>query len=472
MNSLTRRGGASRHPARPAVLGLLTLAMVAIGSGGIPAVAAGEKGTGAQARAGQWWLGTLGVTAAHGVTQGKGVKVCVIDVGIVPTHPDLVGVDFLPGADLSGTGRPDGLGTIDGPHGTQMAALLAGQGSGPGRGEGILGVAPQVSVISVSVPEDGDLGLSDAIKECADRGAAVISASVASDIGAQAVAYAQARDIVLVAPTGNESFRTGIARFAAQWGVVAVTGVDAELTLDPRANSSGAYVLLPEIEPTERDRGGTVLAAPFSRLANTDANCPGFLVPALPSGYVNTCGTSNGTAIVAGAAALVRAAYPDLNAANVINRLVRTAKAPKDGARVPSPLYGYGVVDVYAALTAQVAPVEHSPIGSCYTGSRGVWDARVAPTRPEPPVGSKPAPAPWRDPIPDVPAATTGTPTGGPRATASTPAAPATDRSVPGAAGSNPGMGNDGSFPGWVWGVLAGIVALGVVLGLVRRRGT
>jgi membrane-anchored mycosin MYCP len=62
-------------------------------------------------------------------------------------------------------------------------------------------------------------------------------------------------------------------------------------------------------------------------------------------------GTSFATAIVSGVAALVRAKYPQLSSHQVINRLIRTARAP---ARGVDNQIGYGVVDPVAALTWDV----------------------------------------------------------------------------------------------------------------------
>jgi membrane-anchored mycosin MYCP len=62
-------------------------------------------------------------------------------------------------------------------------------------------------------------------------------------------------------------------------------------------------------------------------------------------------GTSFSTAIVSGVAALVRAKYPQLSAHQIVNRLIRTARAP---ARGVDNQIGYGVVDPVAALTWDV----------------------------------------------------------------------------------------------------------------------
>ena len=55
--------------------------------------------------------------------------------------------------------------------------------------------------------------------------------------------------------------------------------------------------------------------------------------------------------MVTGTAALVLAAHPGLSAAQVVSRIEATADAPP-GVTVPSPAYGYGIVNPYLAVTA------------------------------------------------------------------------------------------------------------------------
>jgi hypothetical protein len=87
------------------------------------------------------------------------------------------------------------------------------------------------------------------------------------------------------------------------------------------------------------------------------------LVGVLPNGsHIQWSGTSAAAPIVSGLVALVRAEFPDLDAANVINRVIKTADP--NGQAVPSPLYGYGLIDPVAALAADVPKVEENPLGS------------------------------------------------------------------------------------------------------------
>jgi subtilisin family serine protease len=80
-------------------------------------------------------------------------------------------------------------------------------------------------------------------------------------------------------------------------------------------------------------------------------------------------GTSYATAIVAGAAALVRAKYPNLSAAEVVHRL--TATAIDKGALGRDDEYGYGIVDLVAALTKDLPPLKPSA-GSSTSGSGAI----------------------------------------------------------------------------------------------------
>jgi hypothetical protein len=59
---------------------------------------------------------------------------------------------------------------------------------------------------------------------------------------------------------------------------------------------------------------------------------------------------------------MLRAKYPNLDANNIINRVIKTA-IPQS-TEPYSPIYGYGLIDPQKALTAQVALVDSNPLGS------------------------------------------------------------------------------------------------------------
>jgi subtilisin family serine protease len=108
-----------------------------------------------------------------------------------------------------------------------------------------------------------------------------------------------------------------------------------------------------------------VLAAPAVDIVSTG----------LQHSYRKANGTSDATAIIAGAAALVRAKFPDLSAAEVVHRL--TATADDKGPPGRDDEYGYGVLNIVKALTADVPPL-----------APGSPSTVAAPTTPPPGPGS------------------------------------------------------------------------------------
>jgi subtilisin family serine protease len=99
-----------------------------------------------------------------------------------------------------------------------------------------------------------------------------------------------------------------------------------------------------------------VLAAPGEDIVSTD---PG-------RKYRHATGTSEATAIVSGAVALIRAKYPKMSAAEVVHRL--TATATDAGPKGRDEQYGYGVINLAAALTANVPPLEATPSATATAG--------------------------------------------------------------------------------------------------------
>ena len=85
-----------------------------------------------------------------------------------------------------------------------------------------------------------------------------------------------------------------------------------------------------------------VLSAPGTDIYSTGLN----------HAYAVGSGTSNSTAIIAGAAALIRSRFPKLSAVEVIHRL--TATAIDKGTPGRDDQYGYGELNLVAALTANV----------------------------------------------------------------------------------------------------------------------
>ncbi|WP_446218083.1 type VII secretion-associated serine protease mycosin [Micromonospora sp. IBHARD004] len=290
----------------------------------------------------QWYLDPLKIPQAHKLSKGRGVVVAVVDSGVYAAHPDLKG-QVLPGKGLSADVAADGRSDPDGQkgHGTGMAGVIAGRGGGAMHE---LGIAPEAKILPVGLgADDRNADIAAGIRWAADHGADVINVSLVNDSRkrelAEAVRYALSKDAVVVAGAGNvEQGMVGVQAPASIPGVVAAGGTGR--SGGPWSGSATG----PEL----------VLAAPGERII---APAPPTVSP---NGYVVNDGTSLSTAIVSGVAALVRSRYPDLDAANVVNRLIRTAR--DEGPSGRDPRFGFGVVDPLAALTRSVPPVSANPL--------------------------------------------------------------------------------------------------------------
>ncbi|MFK3981391.1 type VII secretion-associated serine protease mycosin [Micromonospora sp. NPDC050397] len=301
----------------------------------------------------QWHLAALRVTEAHRLSTGEGVVVAVVDSGVYAEHPDLAG-QVLDGKRLIGV---DDKGKVDEHnHGTGVAGLIAARGGGAGHA---LGIAPGAKILPVTIATNTFAGsnMAEGIRYAVDHGAKVINLSnggpTTTDELDQAVAYAQSKDVVVVAAAGNAvQGDTKVLYPARLPGVVAVAATD---------------------QKGDRWSGGVrgdqvVIAAPGAAISTTAGRWPDLR----EGGYLTSeGGTSAATAMVSGAAALIRAKYPEASAAQVVDRLVKTAADAGPPGRDGE--YGFGRLDLVKALTAELPPVEANPLGAVpVAGADGV----------------------------------------------------------------------------------------------------
>lgn len=297
----------------------------------------------------QYWLSEYGIRDAWQVTRGEGVVIAIIDSGVDAAHPDLAGV-VIGGTDVSGRGSAAGtepLGPDGRTHATMVASLAAGRGSDPS--SGVIGAAPAASVLSISLAfgpneRSGDEQIADGVRWAVENGADIISLSLTRnqidwpESWDSAFLLAEQNDVVIIAAAGNRGSGTEqVSAPATMPGVLTVGGVNRAGLASTDASSQG--ITIGVMAPSEN------------------------LVGAVPGGgHSSWQGTSGATPIVAGIAALVRAAHPELDAANVINRIIATARPVSTTA--PDPIYGFGIVDASAAVRAEVPAVTSNPLGS------------------------------------------------------------------------------------------------------------
>ncbi|MBU2663300.1 type VII secretion-associated serine protease mycosin [Actinoplanes bogorensis] len=291
-------------------------------------------------RADEWHLQTLNVAEAWTYANGAGVTVAVIDSGVDADHPDLQG-QVLPGLDLvddKGDGDTDLVG-----HGTTVSAIIAGRNDDAA---GVVGIAPKAKILPVRVLDQDNryndaLIVAQGVRWAVDKGARVINLSLGGSGSSEALAaaldYAFAKDVVVVACTGNTSASssTGVWYPAREPGVIAVGGMER----DGNSLWSGSI--------TGKE---TVVTAPATQLvgANTGGD------------YWKVQGTSFAAPMVSATAALIRSRWPEMPAGEVINRIIRTAK--DKGVPGRDPVFGFGLVDPVGALTASVPPIFENPL--------------------------------------------------------------------------------------------------------------
>jgi type VII secretion-associated serine protease mycosin len=320
---------------RSSALSLFLAASLAL----VPATAAHADGIRAQ----QWALDALHTGQAWHYTKGKGITVAVLDTGVEADHPDLAG-NVLPGKDLVGFGARRGDRTWA-RHGTAMAGIIAGHGHGPGRADGVMGIAPEAEILPVRVIlEDGDparararktrgSALAEGIRWAADHGADVINLSLGDDSESahpepaedEAVQYALQKGTVVVASAGNGGAKGDHVSYPAAYpGVVAVTAVD-------RYGTRAAF---------STRRWYATVSAPGVDIIIADPDHK----------YYEGWGTSAASAFVSGAVALIKAAHPGLSPAQIKKLLEDTARNAPAGGRDDSR--GFGMIGPVAAIKA------------------------------------------------------------------------------------------------------------------------
>lgn len=260
---------------------------------------------------------------ARGYT-GAGVIVAVVDSGVDYRHPDLDANIWVNTREIPGNGvDDDGNGFVDdvrgwdfvawdndpmdlNGHGTHVAGTIAAEHNGLGA----LGVAYQARVMPVRVLDSRGSGwdsdIADGIRYAVDNGAHVINLSLGGSYSstiASAVQYAHGRNVVVVMASGNEyaDKPTYPARLADRWGI-AVGAMDQNNQVADFSNRAGTTPL-------------SYVVAPGVSIYSTTPN----------NSYASYSGTSMAAPHVAGVAALVLSAAPQLTAASVITILTSTA---------------------------------------------------------------------------------------------------------------------------------------------------
>ena len=338
---------------------------------------------------------------AAGLT-GSGMTVAVVDSGCDASHPDLAdhvvhNVKLYSGEYLNQT--PDGSNTIvvaneTGPyqntdigsgHGTHVAGIVAADSTTDPSG-GRLGVAPDAELVCYSV---GEVAFVTAAVTAYDHlldqpslwGVDVINNSWGNSFQQfdprhpVAVATKAVADlgVVVVFAAGNSGYsetEMSLNPFSQAPWVMSVASSNVHDATTNRTESSSNGLIFDNSQPVTIGAGGhTVftgdrigvyhpdLTAPGDAISST-CSTAGTIVPACPPpDYTNAeaGGTSMASPHVAGAAAILLQANPNLTPDQVRMALQSTATPVArfgDGPRAPFWQVGYGHVDLAAAIAA------------------------------------------------------------------------------------------------------------------------
>lgn len=283
---------------------------------------------------------------------GEGVTVAVLDTGVDADHPDLADA-VIGAADFSESeSGPDDLFG----HGTHVAGIITGNGAASD-GE-ILGVAPDALILNGKVLDDYGSGSDSMIiagmEWAAAEGADVVNMSLGlpggytdgTDPLALAVnEISEASGILFVIAAGNEGGYTTVTTPGSADLALTVAAVDAA-DVPTWFTSRG-----PRIDGAAKPD----LAAPGEEILAPNAGYP----DTVSEPYISYSGTSMATPHVAGVAALLLDARPDLGSQELKSILVGSAE------------------DVSSAVNLDGSPVSVFDVGSGRVFAPNAIDQRV-----------------------------------------------------------------------------------------------
>jgi membrane-anchored mycosin MYCP len=324
-----------------------------------------------------WSNAYLDITQAHKFATGAGVTVAVIDTGVdaSPRVPAAPGGDFV-------VGGGDGLSDCDA-HGTLTASIIAGR---PALTDGFVGVAPDARLISLRQtsqafePKDSQVDQNDPNATPAAGSIRSLARAVvhAANLGAGVINISEAACFKVRKPVDESTLGAALNYAVNVKGAVVVVAAgnaggdcaqnpppDPSIPADPRGWQGVQTIVTPAwYAPLVLTVGGVgqngapstfSMHGPWVGVAAAAENIValgpgGEPVDALSGreGPVPIAGTSFAAAYVSGLAALLRQRFPGLAPAQIVNRIVASARHPGGGV---DDEIGAGTIDAFAALT-------------------------------------------------------------------------------------------------------------------------
>ncbi len=275
-----------------------------------------------------WGLKALKVPDVWKSSKGKGVKIAILDTGIIP-HPDLKpnikgGINFTSSNPQDYTDRQG--------HGTHVAGIIAAADNAIG----VVGVAPEADLYAVKVLGDDGSGsfewIIEGINWAVEHQMDIISMSLGSNFPhpklQEAVRQAYKKNVTIIAAAGN----------------------DGDEYLDDDIDYPARYpetIAVGSIREKDLERSGF-----SSDGAELDIMAPGEEIYStyLDDSYTILSGTSMATPFVSGVVALIIAKHreykdsktPVDTPTQIREHLIRTAD--DKGAIGRDNFYGYGII--------------------------------------------------------------------------------------------------------------------------------
>ena len=272
---------------------------------------------------------------------GRGVLVGVIDTGVDENHPDLAG-RIIAQRDFIG----EGVGDFHG-HGTHVAGIIAG--SGMASGGKYKGIAHEANLLIAKALGTDGVGLTSQIMAAMEwlvsQGARIINLSLGlegptdgTDPLSLAIDAAYAFGCLVIVAAGNSGPNPGsIGVPAGTRRAVAVGAIDRQ----------GQVYNLSSRGPTADGRTKPDLVAPGTGIISC---CSAHSAdPVIDQHYTALTGTSMAAPHVAGAAALVLEAHPNMSVDELANAVLNTAPLESSD---PNAI-GRGILMIDQAMTGE-----------------------------------------------------------------------------------------------------------------------
>ncbi|MFH1851459.1 MAG: S8 family serine peptidase [Candidatus Neomarinimicrobiota bacterium] len=280
---------------------------------------------------------------------GAGVLILILDTGYSLEHPVFDSLDIVAQYDFvqkdSNTANETGDVPSQEIHGTQVFSVLGGYAPGS-----LIGPAFESSYLLAKTEDDGS---ETPVEEDYFVAGLEWGENLGADVMSTALGYLDWYEYSDM--DGQTAVTTVAVNIATSYGMLCVTSAGNE------AAAAWHYITAPADAPGILSVGAVDAAGQIASFSSRGPTYDGRIkpevcargfatagfTPAKTPFYTTTLtGTSYASPLVSGAAAIILSAHPDWTPRMVREALMKTA----DSAATPDTIYGYGVIDVWAAI--------------------------------------------------------------------------------------------------------------------------